>query len=171
MRLLTRSYKNLCIQGQLLLCRTAQTSREQPIQFNIRNIMSSLSPHATIFDPAQISDSDKHDHSVPVLGRITGRESTSSRNDTLISQEQMVTISSDKNKKKKVHFPVSEQAHLNYLPHQMNRITVYRRYLAYLCKNAFLKTYLFWQRSLSVVNRPRQEEKTDLATKIKIFTI
>ena len=68
--------------------------------------MSSLSPHATIFDPAQISDSDKHDHSVPVLGRITGRESTSSRNDTLISQEQMVTISSDKNKKKCTLFSV-----------------------------------------------------------------
>ena len=38
--------------------------------------MSSLSPHATSFEPAQISD-----HSIPVLGRITDRESTSSRND------------------------------------------------------------------------------------------
>ena len=73
-----------------------------------------------IFEPAQFSGSDKHDHSVPILGRITGRESTSSRNDTLTSQEPVDTISSDKNEKS----TLSEQAHLYYCPHQMNRIYI-----------------------------------------------
>ena len=82
--------------------------------------MSLLSPHATSFEPAQLSVSDKHDHSVPILGRIASRESTSSRNDTLISQEPKDTISSDKNGKS----TLSEQAHLYYRPHQMNRIYI-----------------------------------------------
>ena len=79
---------------------SAQTSWEQQTQFNIRNIISSLSSHATSFEPAQISGSDKHDHSIPILGRITDRESTSSRNDTLISQEPMDAVSSEKKGKK-----------------------------------------------------------------------
>ena len=56
-------------------------------------------------------------------------------------------------------------------PPAQSKHSVYSRYVAYLCKNAFLETYLFWQRSLSVVNRSRQGGRTDLATKIKIFTI